>query len=166
VSESGDGSNPEVSGAEPVPRQQPPAPQVFELRVASPVRALAIAAACAVAGAVVIGMSTHTGLAVLGWILLAFGVLLAGTAFVLTWRLRSTVRIDADGLEVTRGRHSGRLAWLDVDRVQESGHRLIVLARNDQRDLLITVPGPRGASYQRLLQALKQGLDASRGYGA
>jgi hypothetical protein len=66
---------------------------------------------------------------------------------------------------VSRGRRRGSLAWTDIDRVQESRHQLIAVGRNDQRDLVITVPGPRGSTYVELVHELKLRLDASRGYG-
>ena len=167
-----------VPDSTPVPDSSPvadstPSPEriqlpdhVFELRSPPPVRALAIASAAAIAGAVVIVLSSHPAVTVVGALLLGFGVLLAVLAMVLAARLRGRVRVGEAGLEVSRGGRRGHLAWSDIDRVQESRHQLIVVARNDQRDLVITVPGPRGGTYVRLVQALKLRLDASRGYGS
>jgi hypothetical protein len=103
---------------------------------------------------------------VAGAVLLGFGVLLAVLAVVLAARLRSRLRMGRAGLEVSRGGRRGSLAWTDIDRVQESRHQLIAVARDDQRDLVITVPGPRGSTYVELVHELKLRLDASRGYGS
>jgi hypothetical protein len=140
--------------------------EVFALRPPPPVRALAISAAAAVAGAVVIVLSRHSAVLLLGAILLGFGLLLALGALVLSARLCSTVRVTATELKVSRGRRRHRLPWTEIERVQERGQQLIVVARGEKPDLVITVPGPRGASYLRLLQAIKQHLDDSRGYGS
>jgi hypothetical protein len=138
--------------------------QVFELRSPPPVRALAIASGAAIVGAVVIVLSDHPAVTVVGVVLLGLGVLLALLAVVLGARLRSRVRMADGGLEVARGGRRGHLAWSDIDRVQESRHQLIAMARNDQHDLVITVPGPRGSAYAALVNELKLRLDASRGY--
>ena len=154
-----------------MPRAALPAEQVFVLRSPAPVRALAISSGAAIAGAVVIVLARHPAVTVIGAVLLGFAVLLAVLALVLAARLSSRVRMDGDGLEVSRGGRRGRLAWSDIDRVQESGHQLIVVARSDQgdqviRDLVITVPAPRGTTYDDLVRALRVRLDVSRGYGA
>ena len=164
---------PEPSGApdstEPVRASAgAPAPlpgQVFELRPPPPVRALAISSAAAVAGAIVIVVSNHPAVTALGAILLAFGVLLAAAALVLTARLRSTVSLDSSRLEVTRGRRQQSLSWGDIERVEQRSHELVALARPGERDLVVPVPGRRGPTYVRLLEALRVRLDASRGYG-
>ncbi len=140
--------------------------ETFELRSPAPVRALGIASAAAVAGAVVIVLSSHPAVTALGAVVLGLGLLLAVVALGLAARLRSTVRVDGAGLEVSRGSRKGRLAWADIDRVQESRHQLVALARGDERDLVITLPGPRGSTYARLLDSLKLRLDKSRGYGS
>jgi hypothetical protein len=144
--------------------QQVSQTDVFELRPPPPVRALAIASVSALAGAVVIVLSAHRAVTVLGALLLGFGVLLAAVALVLTARLRSTVRVDATGLQVSRGRRTDTLAWVDVDQVRERGHQLIAYGREGHTELVVTVPGPRGPSYVRLLDAVRHRLDESRGY--
>lgn len=159
----GSAGKPAVEGA---PARVPLEPQTFVLRPPAPIRAFAIASIAAVAGAVVIVLSGHLAVTVLGVALLAVALLLALLAVSLPRRLRSVVRVDADGIAVTRAGRTGRLAWSSIDRVQESGRQLIAVAAGDERDLAISAPGVRGPSYARLLGVIKQGLDVSRGYGA
>ena len=155
-----------VLDSAPTPEATQLPEQVFGLRSPPPVRALAIASGAAIVGAVVIVLSGRPAVTVVGAVLLGFGVLLAVLAIVLAARLRSRICIGDAGLEVSRGGRRGFLAWVDIDRVQESRHQLIAVARGDHRDLVITVPGPRGGTYVRLVHALKLRLDASRGYGS
>ena len=152
----------------PAPATVDPEPmedQAFQLRAAPPIRALAIASAAAIAGAVVIALSGHPATTAVGAVVLAFGVLLAGAALLLTARLRSTVTLTADGIAVARGRNRARLDWGDIERVEQHDHRLVALAREGKRDLVIVVPARRGATYAALVESLRVRLDASRGYG-
>ena len=146
-----------------------PADETFELRARPPVRALAISAVAAVAGAAVLVLAGHPVVFVIGIVLLAFGVLLATAALVLAARLRSTVRFSPDGLSVTGGSAFGRrrqqsLAWTEIAKVESHGHRLVALATEGGPDLTITVPDTRTPTYARLVDSLRVRLDTSRGY--
>ena len=147
-----------------------PAEETFELRSRPPIRALAISAVAAVAGAAVLVLAGHPVVFAIGVVLLAFGVLLAATALVLVARLRSTVRLSTDGLSVTGGpavggRRQQSLAWTDIAKVESRGHRLVALATEGGRDLMITVPDTATPTYARLVESLRTRLDTSRGYG-
>jgi hypothetical protein len=146
-----------------------PAEQTFELRARPPVRALAISSIAAVAGAVVLVLAGHPVVFAIGVVLLAFSVLLAAAALVLAARLRSTVRLSADGLSVTGGpavggRRQQSLAWTEIAKVESHGHRLVALATEGGPDLTITVPDTRTPTYARLVDSLRVRLDTSRGY--
>ena len=110
--------------------------QRFTLTAAPPVRALAIAAAAELLG-----------------------------ALLLTGRLRTQVELGADTLTVTRAGQRREVSWSDVRAVTLQHPRLRVTTADPAGGVVITNPrresDPRFAA---LMSALRQRLDADRGY--
>jgi hypothetical protein len=142
----------------------------FVLALRPPVRALAITAVTALLGAllVVLAQMLELGpvLVIIGAALLFFAVSLGVISALLVARLRSTVVLDSDAINVIRGRRTSRLAWSAVDHVMLKGPRLTLVTKPDQGES-VTVVNPRTPSdrtFMSLVAAVQGRLNADRGY--
>ena len=143
--------------------------QQFVLAATPPLRALAIAAVTEVLGALLLvgwqALDLPLVAAVLGALLLAAGTVLLGAAVILTGRLRTIVELGDDAVRVTRAGRTRSLRWEVVREVTLLHPQLRVLTTDPADELLITNPrGPGDPRFAALLEALRQRLDAGRGY--
>jgi hypothetical protein len=143
--------------------------QQFTLTAVPPVRPLAIAAGAVVVGAVllVLWRSAELSLVVglLGALLMLLGLVLAVTALVLTARLRTEVRLDAEALTVVRRGRRQSVPWSQVREVSMEHPRLTVLATEPDAGLVVINPRQSGdRHFAALLDQIRQRLDASHGY--
>lgn len=145
--------------------------QLYRLSPPPPVRALAISAGGALLGAA--GVVLASALGWVGWVLvlagivLALAIVLAVAAVIATWRLRTAVLVDAEGITVRRGRTRAGLRWSEIDRVVQDGAHLVLLAKGDPAptDLVILRPGSAtDATFSRLVEEIRARLDRDRGY--
>jgi hypothetical protein len=147
-----------------------PAPQRFELRSDVVVRALAIASASALPGAVLVvlwaAQSLTVVVLVLGLLLLVFGVALALAAVLAHRRLRQTVVLTDSGISVRARGRTRTVPWSDVKQVNLQGVQL-VLEPTEGKGAPLEVTNPRGSSelaFSELLPQISVRLDANRGY--
>lgn len=152
----------------PHPDARPPV-QRFVLAAAPPVRALAIAATAEVLGALLLvgwqALDLPLVAAVLAAVLLAFGTVLLAAAVVLAGRLRTVVELSADTVTVTRAGRSRSVPWGAVQEVTLQHPQLQVVTEDRADGLVITNPrGPADLRFGALVEALRQRLDADRGY--
>ncbi len=143
--------------------------QHFVLVATPPLRALAIAAVTEVLGALLLvgwqALDLPLVAGVLGALLLAAGTALLGAAVILTRRLRTTVELSDDAVRVTRTGRTRSLRWEAVREVTLLHPQLRVIAADPADEVVITNPrGPRDPRFAALLEALRQRLDAGRGY--
>ncbi len=151
----------------------PPADQAphqqYVLAATPPLRALAIAAVTEVLGALLLvgwqALDLPLVAGVLGALLLAAGTVLLGAAVILTGRLRTIVELNEDAVRVTRAGRTRSLRWDVVREVTLLHPQLRLLTTDPSGELLITNPrGPGDPRFAALLEALRQRLDAGRGY--
>jgi hypothetical protein len=151
------------------PRRDQPPVQRYTLTAVPPVRPLVIAAAAVVLGAVLLVVWHRAGLflvvGVLGALLMVLGLALAIAALVLTARLRTEVRLEAEALTVVRRGRERSVAWDRVREVTLDHPRLTVVAGEPDDALVVVNPRPAGdPHFASLLAQVKQRLDADRGY--
>ena len=132
-------------------------------------RALAIAAAAEVVGALLLvgwgALDLPVAVAVVGGLILAFGTVLVGAALVLSGRLRTQVHLGADEITVTRGGQHRSLAWSKVEEVKLQHPRLHVVGSDPADGLVIVNPRAAGDPlFASLMDAIRQRLDTDRGY--
>jgi hypothetical protein len=157
--------------AEPSPSGPPR--QRFRLSPPPPIRALAVASAASLFGVIVLAFwglrNRGLLLLVVGLGAMIFGVVLTVVAFVLNARLRMLIYLDADGITLTRGglgRRSRELPWSDIKEVTLKGPRLTLFGSGDRRLAQVINPrAPGDLVFTSLITAIRQRLDASRGYG-
>jgi hypothetical protein len=144
--------------------------QRFVLRAPTPLRALAVSAGTEVAGAVLLvawaALDLPVVVAVLGAVLLAFGGALLVAAILAIGRLAQTVELDEAGVTFRRGQRTRRLPWAAVQQVTLNGARL-TLRTDPAEGEPVKVLNPGGgaeATFLALLAALRERLDADRGY--
>lgn len=142
--------------------------QSYVLRPRPPIRALAIASLAALVGAVLTVLAGALDLPgavlLLGAVVLAMALALAVASLVLTARLRSTISLDPTGLKLSRGPQRVDLAWGDISAVDLTADSIVLRTKDDGRT---EVPNPRGISdpvVSRMLNAVREALDADRGY--
>ena len=143
--------------------------QDFVLRATPPVRAFAIAAGTALVAIVLLGIAltgrASTALTVVAVVLLVLGLALGLAAVVLSGRLRAFVRVDDRALTVRRGRRTQSLAWSDVGEVVLEGARLSVVPKSGAGLAVVNPRNPADPTFLALLRAIRDRLDADRGYG-
>jgi hypothetical protein len=143
----------------------------FQLTAPAPIRALAFAAAGAVVAMVlliVFGLTDSAVVLVVGLVVLVLAIVMGVTALLLTRRLRTSVVLTADTLTVVQGGNTRTLAWAGVDEVGLRGRHLVLTAKPGQgEDLAVLNPRTRSdPAFLSLLTAVRDRLDADRGYGA
>jgi len=144
--------------------------QRFVLRAPTPLRALAVSAGTEMAGAVLLvawaALDLPLVVAVLGALLLAFGATLLVAAILAVARLAQTVELDEAGVTLRRGQRTRRLPWAAVQQVTLNGARLTLRTDPGQGEPMevLNPGGAAEASFLALLGALRQRLDADRGY--
>ena len=143
--------------------------QRITLVAAPPVRALAIAAAAELLGALLLvgwaALDLPLVAAVLGGLLLALGTVLLAAALVLTGRLRTEVELTADAIAVSRAGQRRTVPWAEVREVTLDYPRLQLLTKDPARGLVITNPRPApDPRFEALQDAVRRRLDADRGY--
>ena len=147
-----------------------PERQRFRLTAPPPIKALAAASFASVFGVIVLliwGVRDR-GLLLLtvGLGSMIFGIALAGGAFLLSARLRTLIYIDAEGITLIRGRRNRVLRWVDIDQVTLSDARLTLQAKGNAHSASVINPrSPADFVFVALMAAIRQRLDASRGYG-
>lgn len=155
--------------------QRPPAdsgerrpPTEHVLTSPPPTRAYAIAAGCAVLGAVLLVAGSSggwpIGVVALGGVVLAFGIVLALAALILVRRSRASFAFDADGYRITGpgGTVTGRWDRTRQVTMSAGGHRIGLLGEPDRH---VLSPAPASDPRARAMLAdLKERLDADRGY--
>jgi hypothetical protein len=141
----------------------------FVLRVPPPIRALVLAAACSLVGAVLVVLWLSAGwptvVGVLAIVLFAAGLALAVAAQALAARSRTTLLLDGAALTVVSGPRRRVLPWAEIDDVALESARMIIRLREGRPQVVLV--GPRQQSSQQftdLVAALRARLDASRGY--
>jgi hypothetical protein len=160
---------PKYSGGDRVSQPIGAASQRFKFSAAPPLRALAIASTCALAGAflILIGNELHwPGLIlVLSGVLLAFGIAFTVAVFVMVRRVRSVLLLDVNAITVVRGRRKTMLKWSDIQEVTLRGQRLVLVGRPGSRSAaVVNPPGSSQAVFAALVDAVKARLDDNRGY--
>lgn len=142
--------------------------QTYVLSAPPPVRALAIASVAALLGAVLVVLSATTGLPglvlVVGVVLLLAGLALAIAGLVLTARLKTTVSLDSDGLHLSRGTARTELPWREITGVDLTANHILVRTSTADGAQILNPRGPSDPSVRRLMNAVREALDADRGY--
>lgn len=167
------GSNPTLAAArvlrmtESSPAQ-PPA-QRFTLNAPPPVRPLAIAAGTVVVAAVLLvlwhALSLPVAVGGLAGLLLVLGVALLVTALVMTARLRTEVRLDADGIRVSRKGHQRSVSWSEVKEVGLAPPRLTLATAERGSGVVVVNPRrPDDPVFAALVEQVRERLDRNRGY--
>ena len=139
------------------------------LRATPPLRAYLISAVGSIVGAVlIVGWQSGWPLAlgIVGLVVGTFGVLLAVTATVLTWRFQTTLTVARDTLTLTSGRRRTVFSWRDIAEINVKGARLVVTPVGGGRPTVAYI-NPRQVaqpSFQAVGTLLAERLDASRGY--
>ncbi|GAB3765554.1 YcxB family protein [Microlunatus parietis] len=149
-------------------RAASPGTEVHLLAPKPPVRAYAIAAGAAVVGAGLIVAGTVSALQVvlvIGVIVLALGLALALVALIMVLRLTTTVIMDRDGLEVRRIGHRQKIPWSDITSVKTTRHHFIVVANSGGTEFVNPRDG-EDKTVIALMTAIRDRLDANRGYGS
>jgi hypothetical protein len=147
-----------------------PERQRFRLTAPPPIKALTAASFASVFGVIVLliwGVRDR-GLLLLtvGLGSMIFGIALAVGAFLLSARLRTLIYLDADGITLIRGGRNRVLRWADIDQVTLSGARLTLQAKGNAHSASVINPrSPADFVFVALMAAIRQRLDASRGYG-
>ena len=132
-----------------------------------PVRAFALAAVLALAGAGALIITSEGWLRpmliVVGIALVVLAVLLLALALAGVRRQRVTVHLDAAGYRVASpaGVRSG--AWADVTRVTTTPGR-ITLHQGDAERVHLVAPSGQVPQFEAIEQAISKHLDADRGY--
>jgi len=132
-----------------------------------PVRAFALAAVLALAGAGALIITSEgwlrTMLIVVGIALVVLAVLLLALALAGVRRQRVTVHLDDAGYRVDSpaGVRSG--AWADVTRVTTAPGR-ITLHQGDAERVHLVAPNGQVPQFEAIEQAISKHLDADRGY--
>ena len=144
--------------------------RTYVLRPTLPVPPLVVAALAALGGAVLLVLgraaSPPAAVVVAGVVLLVLGVLLMALALASLLLLRQTVVLDDRSITVRRRLGARTLAWSEVTEVQLSGQLLRLTTGEGTRGRL-TVADPGGAAepaFIQLVEAIRQRLDADRGY--
>ncbi len=134
-----------------------------------PVRALALAAALAIAGAVSIvvplGGAVGTILVVVGVVLLMGALVLGALAFAVPRRQQVVIRVDDEGYRVDASGGVRQGDWASVTRVTASAGRLTLHRGENERVHLVSPAGPTH-EMDALGEAISRHLDANRGYRA
>lgn len=139
------------------------------LRATPPLRAYLISAVGSIVGAVlIVGWQSGWPLAlgIVGLVVGTFGILLAVTATVLTWRFQTTLTVARDTLTLTSGRRRTVFSWRDIAEIDVKGARLVVTPVGGGRPTVAYI-NPRQVaqpSFQAVGTLLAERLDASRGY--
>ncbi len=143
--------------------------QRFVLSAKPPVRALAIASAATLVGALLLVLSGVWGLpvaiTVIGVVVLVAGVALLLSAVLLVARLRTTLTLGAEQITIVRGGDTVALPWSQVAGVSLRGARLTLTGKDGAPGA--SVLNPRSSAnpvFLSLLTAIQQRLDADRGY--
>lgn len=148
----------------------PAVPQRFVLRSELPFRALAVAAGTAVAGALVLVLSSARAwpwpAEVLGAVLLAFAVAVMIAAVLADRRWRQTVTLAQSAVTVSRRRSRQTLAWSEIKQVKLNGDQLLLITAGDVAAEVSNPHGPSERVFNALLTELTARLDADRGYHA
>ncbi len=132
--------------------------QTYRLRAGAPVRALAIAAAATLTGAVVLVVTEifdwPTAVGVSGGVIAVFGLGVLALALIFSALLAVVVEVNDDGFRMKRGRRlqdGGQ--WTDISRLSlsEQGGLLRLVRDDGEPDLVIIDPtGQRSAELGRL----------------
>ncbi|WP_152360962.1 YcxB family protein [Microlunatus speluncae] len=133
-----------------------------------PVRAYAIAAAAAIAGAALIVAGTVAALEpvrIVGVVLLVLGAGLAIVALILVLRLSTTVIMDGAGIEVRRLGRRQRIPWSEVTSVKATRHHFIVVASSGGTEF-VNPRDDEDRGVVAFMTAVRDRLDANRGYGS
>jgi membrane protein implicated in regulation of membrane protease activity len=146
--------------------------QIFRLRADLPIRVLVVAAVSAAVGAVLVviwgAAAVPFGLAVVGLVLLAFGLALVVAAALAQRRLRQTVTLSEAGIRLESRRVTRSLPWSAVVEVSLRGPLLgLRTAEGREAGEPVEVINPGGGSdraFEALLDAIRTRLDADRGY--
>lgn len=144
--------------------------QIVTLPARPPVRAFAISAGLALAGGLclLVGDQLRWPIVgqVIGWLLLASAVVLAGLGLYAMRAMRVQVELSAAGYAFRRGSQLTAGRWADVERATRSvrGDRITLHLADDNRTVL-TAPGGPGPVMDELANAISRHLDADRGYG-
>jgi Bacterial PH domain len=142
----------------------------FLLAPPAPVRSLGISAVAAVlaAAAIVLGSALQLPqiVAIVGWGLLIFAVVLIVVALVLTLRLRTTLIVDPQSITIIRGRRRRAVPWSMIDRVRMQGPRLLLITTPEGGpDAVVINPcGSTDATFTALIAEIQSRLNADRGY--
>ena len=132
---------------------------------------MAIAAAAVLVGAVLLVVwgaePLPLVLAILGGLLAALGLALMIAAALAFGRLAQTVELTAAGVSVRNRRGNTTLKWSEVKKVSLDGPRLILLPAREEIDALqvLNPGGTADATFAELTDAVRDRLDAHRGYG-
>ncbi len=132
-----------------------------------PLRAVAVAAALAVVGAVLIvlpaALRLPVAMAVAGWVLLVGAVALLVVAAVSWRRMRVVVEFTDEGYQITGPDSHEEGVWADVTKVTQAPTSLTIHHGPDRRVRLVSHRGVT-AELVHLVGDLTRRLDASRGY--
>lgn len=132
-----------------------------------PVRAFALAAVLALAGAAVVLIPSEgalrTALVLIAVVLLACAVLLIGLAVLAPRRQRVTVHLDEAGYRVESAAGVREGAWQDVTRVTRAPGRITLHHGPGERVHLI-VPEGQLPQFEAIARSISQHLDDDRGY--
>jgi len=139
----------------------------FVMTPRPPVRALALAAVLAIAGAVLIvvpvGGVGGIVLTVAGAVLLVCALALGLVAFAVPRRQKVVIRVDDEGYRVEAPGGVRQGEWSAVTRVTASPGRLTLHQGERERVHLVSPAGPTH-EMDALGEAISRHLDANRGY--
>ena len=132
-----------------------------------PLRAVAVAAALAVVGAVLIvlpaALRLPVAMAVAGWVLLVGAVALLVVAAVSWRRMRVRVEFSDEGYLISGPDAQEQGSWADVTKVTQAPTSLTIHHGPERRVRLVSHRGVT-AEMVHLTGDLTRRLDASRGY--
>lgn len=144
--------------------------ETFVLRQRPPLRALLISSIGALVAAVLLvvgaALSWPAAAIALSAVLLVFSILFGVLALFVTRGLDTSVRVDEEGYAISRPRHRAEGRWSDVDRVSMEGLKLTLFSKADPEtgDSIVCLNGPDDPDLISLMYAIRNRLDADRGY--
>lgn len=144
------------------------AASTHQVRQRPPLRALGLSAVLMLVGLVLVLMAelldSNAPLLVLGFVVIALGLVLFGISVWVVRTMRIHVVLDEDGY-VIQGRDATEAGkWADVGRVTRGNDR-ITLYHKDGTRVQLRVSHGDGSDLDALGDDISRRLDANRGYG-
>ena len=145
--------------------------QRFFLQARTPVRAWVISGLASIGGAVLLVVASSLNwplpFLILGMVLMLFGLALSTAALFAKSRYQTTLLVERDRLTLINGRRRRVLNWTEVSDVSIQGPHLVLSPTEEggRREIVLFDTRQAGTPlFEDLMQALRNRLDASRGY--